>query len=227
LPHELGSTGYGVYKSIVVASKHIGLDLKKATVAIEGFGNVGSFAAKFLSEHGAKIVAASDSKGCLYNPKGLDIGKLIEVKEKTMSVSNYNPGEKLARGDIFILDVDILIPAALPNVINKHNYEDVKTKIIAEGANIPIEHWIEKDLHEKGILIIPDIVANAGGVISSYVEYIGKDEKYMFKMVEEKITKNAKIVLDHSKKEKVYPREAALEIAKQRIIAAMKKKGMI
>lgn len=227
LPHELGSTGFGLYKSIVVATKHIGLDLKKATVAVEGYGNVGSFAAKYLKEHGATVVAVSDSKGCLHDPVGIDTKKLDKVKKDTRAVSNYKSGSKLTCGDIFTIPVDILIPAALPNAINKHNYEEIKVKIIAEGANIPMEHWIEEKLHENGILVLPDIVANAGGVISSYVEYIGKNEKYMFKLVEEKITKNTKIVLDHSKKEKIYPREAAMHIAKERIKTAMKKKGTI
>jgi len=227
LPHELGSTGYGVYQSVIVAADHIGLKLDGATVAIEGFGNVGSFAAKFLSERGAKIVAASDSKGCLYVPEGIDVQKLIDVKEKTRSVGNYGAGEHKKCGEIFGLEADILIPAALPDVINKHNYENVKYKIISEGANIPMEHWIEQKLHEKDILVVPDIVANAGGVISSYTEYIGKGEKEMFELIKEKVTKNTKIVLDHAKKEKVYPREAAMEIAKKRITEAMKKKGMI
>lgn len=227
LPHELGSTGYGVFQSIIVAAEHIGLKLSGATVAIEGFGNVGSFAAKFLQEKGAKIVAASDSKGCLHVPEGIDVNKLIEVKEKTRSVGNYGSGEHLTCGEIFGLQADILVPAALPDVINKTNYEDVKYKIIAEGANIPVAPWIEEKLHEKGILVVPDIVANAGGVISSYTEYIGQGEQEMFKLIEEKILKNTKIVLDHSKSEKIYPRDAALEIAKKRVKESMKSKGMI
>jgi len=227
LPHELGSTGYGVYQSIVVAAKHIGLDLKGSTFAIEGFGNVGTFAAKFLTEHGAKLVAASDSKGCIYNPKGLNFEKLLKVKEETRAVTNYTDGTKLKLGELFTISMDILVPAALPDVINKHNYEDVNVKIISEGANIPIAPWIEKKLHEKGILIVPDIVANAGGVISSYAEYIKKDEKYMFNLIKEKVTKNAKIVLDHAKQQKIDPREAAMQIAEERVKNAMKKKGMI
>ena len=122
LPHELGSTGFGVFHSVVVAARHKKLKLKGATVAIEGFGNVGSFAAKFLEEHGAKVVAASDSKGCLYEPNGIDVKTAMTIKEKTRSILNYNGGKRLECGDIFTLPVDILIPAALPNVINKHNW---------------------------------------------------------------------------------------------------------
>ncbi|MFH1978207.1 MAG: Glu/Leu/Phe/Val dehydrogenase [Candidatus Aenigmatarchaeota archaeon] len=227
LPHELGSTGFGVFHSIVVAAKHIGLNLNGATFSIEGFGNVGTFAAKFLEELGAKMVAVSDSKGCVYNPKGIDVAKALKVKQETRSVSNYEDGNKHDTGDIFSLEVDIIVPAALPDVINKQNYESVKAKIVAEGANIPMKHWIEEEFHQKGILIIPDIVANAGGVISSYAEYIGKDKDYMFKLVEEKITKNTQIVLDHAKSEKISPRKAAMEIAEKRVTEAMKKKGMM
>jgi glutamate dehydrogenase/leucine dehydrogenase len=112
-------------------------------------------------------------------------------------------------------------------VIHKHNYQKVEAKIIAEGANIPIEPWIEEKLHERGVLVLPDIVTNAGGVISSYAEYKGKEEKDMFKLIGEKIKKNMRIVLDHSKKERAYPRKAAMEIAEKRVKTAMKKKGML
>lgn len=217
IPHELGSTGFGVYHATLVGAEHIGLDINGASVAIEGFGNVGSFVAKFLSEKGAKISAVSDSKGTIYNKDGLDYNKLMKTKEKMGSVTNYNPGKVLKGNDLFELPVDILIPAAIPDSINEGNYRKIKAKLISEGANIPMTAEIEKKLHEMDILVIPDFIANAGGVISSYVEYIGKNEDYMFKLVEEKIKKNTKLVLDRAKKENVCPREAGLEIAKERI----------
>ena len=223
IPHELGSTGFGVYHATLAALEHAGIDVKGATVAVEGFGNVGSFAAKFLSEAGAKIVAVSDSKGVIYNENGLDFEKLRKVKDETHAVKNYEPGEVLPNEKIFELAVDVLIPAALPDVITEKNIDKVKAKIIVQGANIPIPHDIEKVLHEKGVLVVPDFVANAGGVISSYVEYIGGKPEQMFKEVEERIKRNTKLVLEKSKEKNICPRNAALEIAKERVRKAMKK----
>ena len=222
LPHELGSTGYGVFHSALVAARFAKIDITKATVAIEGFGNVGSFAAKFLSEVGAKLVAVSDSKGVIYNPDGLDFIKLSEVKKQTGSVINYQPGNVLENKKIFELPVDILIPAALPDVINSSNVNDVKVKIVVEGANIPTTPEMEAVLHNRGILVVPDIVANAGGLISSYCEYKKYDENRMFNLVEKKIKKNTKAVLRKAKKENVMPRDAALKLAKERILKKMR-----
>jgi glutamate dehydrogenase/leucine dehydrogenase len=224
LPHELGSTGFGVYHSTIIAAKFVKLDITKAKVAIEGFGNVGSFVAKFLSQVGAKIVAVSDSKGTIYNPDGLDFLKLNEIKKQTGSVVNYKPGQVLSNEEIFKLPIDILIPAALPDVINEKNVNEIKAKIIVEAANIPCRPEIEKILHERGILVVPDFVANAGGLISSYCEYRGYDENKMFALVERKIKKNTKAVLKKAKSEKISPREAALEIAKERILKKEKSK---
>lgn len=224
IPHELGSTGFGVHHAALIALEHAGIDVKGATFAVEGFGNVGSFAAKFLCEKGAKLVAASDSKGMVYNKDGIDFAKLRKVKDETRAVNNYEPGEKLPNEKIFELPVDVLIPAALGDVITENNWQSVKAKMIVEGANIPIRPEIEKKLYDKGILIVPDFVANAGGVISSYVEYIGGDADRMFKEVEQRVKKNTKLVLDKIKAEGAYPRDAALAIAKERVRAAMKKR---
>jgi len=230
IPHELGSTGFGVFHSTLVAAEHVGLDIKNSTVAIQGFGNVGGFVAKFLSERRAKIVGVADSKGCLYDSDGVIFNELLKIKKETGSVVNYSedakmdlhPGQTFRCGKIFELPVDILIPAAIADVITEENADKVKAKIIVEGANIPIPHDIEEMLHEKGILVVPDFVANAGGVISSYVEYIGGTPEQMFKLVEEKIRKNTKLVLEKAKKENVCPRIAGMGIAKERIKKAMK-----
>jgi len=124
---------------------------------------------------------------------------------------------------IVSLDVDILIPAAIPDLITEKDIKNVRAKLIVEGSNIPIKPKVEKILGKNGTLIVPDIIANAGGVISSYVEYIGGNEKQMFKMVEEKICKNTEIILKTSLKKNISPREAALEIAKERILKGQKK----
>jgi glutamate dehydrogenase (NAD(P)+) len=136
IPHELGSTGFGVYHSAMVAVNHAKLDIKKLTVSIEGFGNVGWFASKHLAEAGAKIVAVSDSKGTLHFPKGMDFRKLAEVKKREGTVTAY-PGGKVLKGeDIVRLESDLLITAAMPDIINERNKDKVKSKIIVEGSNI-------------------------------------------------------------------------------------------
>ncbi|MEM2514278.1 MAG: Glu/Leu/Phe/Val dehydrogenase [Candidatus Bathyarchaeia archaeon] len=224
IPHEYGSTAYGVFHAIIVASEHIGLDLKKARVAIDGFGNVGSFLMKYLSDYGAKIVAVSDSKGCIYNPNGLEYEKMKQVKAETKSVINYEPGKILKNEELFELPVEILVPASIPDVINERNVDKIQAKIVVEAANIPAKPEIEKILYERGIMIVPDFVANAGGVISSYAEYIGENPRRMFEIVEERIVKNTRLVLREAAKAKIPPRNVALKIAKTRVREAMEKR---
>lgn len=224
IPHEFGSTGFGVAHATVVAIKHLKLDIKDTNIAVEGFGNVGSFAVKYLSELGANIVAVSDSKGVVYDPEGLDVKKLFEVKKETSSVVNYSGGQVLPNKDIFELPVDVLIPSALSDVVNKTNVDNIKTKIVVEAANIPMSVEMERILHKKGVLVVPDFVANAGGVISSYAEYKGYHPKDMFRIVERKIRRNVKSVLNKSKKENMMPRDAALAIVQERVRKAMENK---
>lgn len=226
IPHEYGSTGFGVFHAIRVAAEHVGFRLKDATVAIDGFGNVGSFLAKYLYEFGVKVVAVSDSKGCIYSPQGLDFEKLKKVKEQTGSVVNYGFGEILRYEEIFELPVDILVPASIPNVINEKNVEKIRAKLIVEAANIPATYESERLLHERGVCVVPDIIANAGGVISSYAEYIGENPEKMFELVEEKIVKNVRLVLKRADEEKLSPRDAALKIAQKRVKEAMEKRKM-
>lgn len=225
LPHELGSTGIGVSYATQVALKHAQIPVNGAKIAIEGFGNVGSFTFKNLEEAGARIVAVSDSKGCLYNEDGLSFKEIEKIKSikgtVTAGKGRILPGHKL-----FELPVDVLIPGALPDVITRQNMNSIQSKIIVEAANIPIPLEVEEEL-SKRILIIPDFVANAGGVISSYVEYIGKDQKYMYKTVKDKITKNTQLVLDSAKKLSISPRDAANNLAKERVKKAMLKRDKI
>ncbi len=222
LPHELGSTGFGVFHSAKAAVEHNGLDINGMTFAVEGFGNVGIFASKFLVEHGARLVAASDSKGTIYNEKGLDFKGLEKVKEKEGSVVNYKKGRVLSNRDIISIDADMLIPAAIPNLIGIGDVDKVKARIIVEGSNIPMTPEVEDLLSRRKVLVIPDIVANAGGVISSYAEYIGKGEKEMFKLVEQKITRNLKLVLECVSDHAESPRHCAMKIAKERVLKACK-----
>ena len=221
IPHELGSTGFGVFHSTKVAAEHIGIELKGATFAIEGFGNVGEFAAKHLVEHGAKLVAASDSKGVIYSENGINFEKLAEIKRTLGTVTNYPGGTVLSNKEIIKLDVDILIPAAVPNLIIAGDVDNVKATLIVEGSNIPMDANTESLLNRKGVTVVPDFVANAGGVISSYVEYINGTRKEMFKLVEDKIKKNTKLVLESSNSHTT-PRDAAMDIAMERVLKECK-----
>lgn len=216
IPHELGSTGFGISKATLVALKFLKKDPRKMTFAVEGFGNVGMFSAKFLTEAGLKLVAVSDSRGCLFVKEGINFEKLSNIKRKTDSVTNY-PGSKKTCEKIIQADIDVLVTAAIPDIIGIGDVNKIKAKLIVEGSNIPIKPGVEEILHKKNILVIPDFVANAGGVISSYVEYINGSKQKMFKLVEEKITKNTELVLKNAFKKKIKPRDAALEIAKSRL----------
>jgi glutamate dehydrogenase (NAD(P)+) len=224
LPHELGSTGYGVALCIKTAAEFQGKKINGMTVAIEGFGNVGTFAMKFLSEWGAKVVAVSDSKGVIYDINGLDYNALMKTKAEKGTVTAHGKGKVLPPAELFKLPVDILIPGARPNVITDANVDGVKAKIVAEAANIPMTYEVEKKLMRKGVLVLPDFLANAGGVISSYCETMGWNEKRMFEVVTEKITNNTKLVMQRAKDNDT--RAAALAIAKERVIEAMKRKGI-
>ena len=218
IPHELGSTGFGVAEAAKVAIDFLKLNPNELAFSIEGFGNVGSFAAKFLTEYGLKLTAVSDSKGCIHKQDGIDFEKLTQIKKQSGSVINYSDCEILSAEKIVEIQTDILIPAAIPDLINKENKNKVQAKIIVEGSNIPMAQEIEEDFFEKEILIVPDIIANAGGVISSYIEYIGGTPNKAFEMIEEKIKENTKIILEKSGEEKISPRKAALKIAEGRLL---------
>lgn len=215
IPHELGSTGIGVGHATMVGIEHLRLG-DNLTFAVEGFGNVGTFAAKFLTEKGLKLVAVSDSKGTIYNKDGINYDEVFKIKQETGTVTNYK-GEKLKCEDIVGLDVDILVTAAIADLINENNWQNIKAKMIVCGSNIPMSKEIEEKLHEKGILVIPDFVANAGGVISSYVEYMGGNVESMWREVENRITTNTKLVLEKAKEKNIKPRDAAMEIVKERL----------
>jgi len=222
IPHEYGSTGYGVFHAARVTAELAGINLKGASIAIDGFGNVGSFLMKYLSDFGAKTVAVSDSRGCIYDPGGLDYERLKRVKNETGSITNYEPSQALDRQNLFELDVDILVPASIPDVINDRNVDKIRAKAIVEAANIPATSETEKKLYEKGILVVPDIIANSGGVISSYAEYAGANPQSMLKMVEERIVKNVASILKKANEEKMSPRDQALRIAQERVEEAIK-----
>ena len=227
IPHEFGSTGFGVAKATRAAAEVYGLDIKGATVAIHGFGNVGTFAFQYLTEMGAKVVAIADKSGAILNERGFDRRKIDKFIEAKKELKGYSDGENIIEKEFWNLPVDILIPASVTDVINDSNKNSIQAKVIVEAGNIPMRENIEEELFKRGILIVPDFVANAGGVISSYAEYRGYNPKRMFELVERKIIRSAKTVLEKSLKSGVNPRQIALEIAKERVRKAALKRKVI
>jgi glutamate dehydrogenase/leucine dehydrogenase len=217
IPHEFGSTGFGVARATAVAAELLGMDLNHARVAIEGFGNVGSFAFKHLRELGATIVAVADKDGTAYNEQGLDEEVLTKLKAAGQSVGQYPRAERLTHDDIFTLPVDVLIPAAVTDVIHDNNKNTITAKLIVEGANIPMTEDVERELYDRGIFIVPDFIANAGGVISSYAEYRGYNPQRMFELVERKITDTVRTVVSASLKTHKFPRAVAMELAQEKV----------
>jgi glutamate dehydrogenase (NAD(P)+) len=222
---QIGATAWGIRHAIEVALPYCsfpaGFSLAEARVAIQGFGAVGKNAAHFLADQGAILVGAADSEGSVYDPDGLDVNKLIRVKDAGKSVVDYPAGQKFDRDAIVGFDCDIWIPAARPDVINKNNMDRLKAKLVVEGANIPITHEAEKYLHEKGVLCIPDFIANAGGVICAAMEYRGKIESEAIAVIEKMIRSNTRLVLEESRTKQITPRKAALNLAVTRVKKAM------
>ncbi len=218
---EIGATGWGLRHVTQIALKHLGKSLQGATVAVQGFGSVGKNVANFLSQAGAVIVAVADSGGTLYDAKGLDIDALMALKDDSKSVTEYIGATILAQEAIIDIDCDIWIPAARPDVIHEDNAHRIKASLIVEGANIPITHKAEQILHERGVLCIPDFIANAGGVICAAMEYHGASQKAAFDAIEEKLQENTQQVLKESQAKGILPREAAVALAIQRVEKAM------
>ncbi len=218
---EIGATGYGLAVVAELAMPHAGLPLKGATVAIQGFGNVGQHAAKFFEEQGAILVAACDSRGTIFSPKGLDVQKLIDIKEREGTVLASPDGIRLTTEEVISVECNILIPAARPDAITRKNLDSVRARVIIEGANIPITEEAELTLHDRGILCIPDFIANAGGVICGAVEFHGGSEQEAFRTIHDKISRNTREMLQISKEEKISPRQAATLMATDRVLGAM------
>ncbi len=219
---KLGATGFGLAECAEVACPYCSLEVKGARVAIQGFGSVGKAAAKFLSEKGAVIVAVSDTKGTIYSSDGLDVKRLIETKDASQSVIHSGKGTVHKPEEIFFLECDILIPAASPDVINENNVNNIKARLILQGANIPATKGAEEVLHKRGIISVPDFIANAGGVIMAAMEYKRKIEREAFDAISTKIKTNTKLVLERSMREHSVPRQVAVEIAQERVLRAMK-----
>ena len=218
---EIGATGLGLKASVEAALRYCDFEIKGARVAIQGFGSVGKHAARFLGEKGTILVAASDSRGTIFNPKGMDVARLIALKDSGKGVTDYPDGQKLDADALIDIECEIWIPAARPDVIRRDNVARLKTKLIAQGANIPFTSEAERILHKAGTLVIPDFIANAGGVICASVEYHGGTESQAVQMIEEKIRANTEEVLANARKSGTLPRQAAVSLAEARVRKAM------
>lgn len=227
------ATARGCVYTIKEALKEAGKQMKGATVAIQGFGNAGRIAAELLAEQGCKIVAVSDSKGALYQAQGLDLAVVTQLKDSS-TIMNYDARYHLQQAEeILELDVDILVPAALENVITLKNAENVKARIVAEAANGPTTPEADKILFQKGILVIPDILANAGGVTVSYFEWVQNLMNYYWS--EEEVNQKLCEVMVRSYNEvsalaKQYDvdfRTSAYMISLKRIAEAMQARGWV
>jgi glutamate dehydrogenase (NAD(P)+) len=221
---EIGATGWGLLHAIKVACEYQERDLAGARVAIQGFGAVGKHAARFLAEEGAIIVGAADINGTVTCCDGLDVDKLLAIKAEDGNVIDYpdGPGIKKDTAEA-IIDVacDIWIPAARPDVIREDNVDRLQTSMVVSGANIPMTSGAEKILHDRGVLCIPDFIANAGGVICAAMEYQGASEAAAMSIIAEKLTYNVHRVLDIVRSDNCLPREAAENMAHRRVRRAM------
>ena len=190
-------------------------------MAIQGFGSVGKHAARFLGEKGTILVAASDSHGTIYNPKGIDVARLIALKDTGKNVIDYPDGEKLGVDAVIDIECEIWIPAARPDVIRKDNVHRLKTKLVPQGANIPFTPEAERILHEQGVLVLPDFIANAGGVICASVEYHGGTQAQALQTIQEKICANTEEMLANAKKNRLVAASSGVQLAVERVKKAM------
>ncbi|MGB9840754.1 Glu/Leu/Phe/Val family dehydrogenase [Thermovenabulum sp.] len=227
------ATARGAMFTIREAAKRVGIDLKNATVAIQGFGNAGSIAARLLNELGCKIVAVNDSRGGAYNPEGLDPKAVLEYKNKNGTVKGFPGSKDISSDELLTLDVDILVPAALENVITSKNADSIKAKIIGEAANGPTTPEADEILYKKGVLVIPDILCNAGGVTVSYFEWVQNlmnfywTEEEVNQRLEHLMVKAFNEVYSLHKEYGVNMREAAYMVAIKRIAEALKVRGRV
>ncbi len=240
-PLELGgsagrtvATAKGGTYCVREAAKDIGLNLNGATVAIQGYGNAGSYAASLLQdEYGCKIIAASDTKGGIYNKDGFDAHKAFDHKVKTSTVVGLKGTQKISNGELLELECDVLIPAALENVITKKNVRNIKAKIVSELANGPSTPAADEILFSNGINVIPDFLCNAGGVTVSYFEMVQGyyryfwSEKEVFKSLDKIMTKAYRATVEKAKEFQSNNRMGAYIIALQRVIDAMKLRGWL
>ena len=226
------ATGRGVVYMIAEAAKHLAMDLTHCTAAVQGFGNVGAVVAQELVKNGIKVIGVSDQSGGFYDPKGLPIERLVEIADKNNSLEGCPYGEKITNQELLELKCDILVPAALEMQITKDNVARLQCRILAEGANGPTTLEADAALKERNVFLIPDILANAGGVVVSYFEWVQDLQNFFW--TEEEVNKKLRDilvkafhqVLNMSQKHQVDMRLAALMIGIERVARAMLWRGL-
>jgi len=229
---RLEATGRGCLITAKLGAKHLGMNLDGATVAVQGFGNVGAVSAVLLAKEGCKIIAVSDTKGGIYNPKGLDLEDVLSHKKVTGSVIGFKDSEALTHAELLELECDILVPAALEDEICAPNAASVKAGMIVEGANGPTTPEADRILCDNGKFVIPDILANAGGVVVSYFEWVQGLQSFFWS--EDEVNRQLQNVMDNafhevlevSQHEKIDMRNAAYMLAIKRIEEAMMARGI-
>ncbi len=226
------ATGRGCMFMVKEALAHLGMSVKGSTVAVQGFGNVGSVSAQLLQREGCKIVAIGDRSGAYYNSSGFDVDDAIAYVRKNKVLEGYVHGEKIPNEELLTLDVDVLVPAALENVITTKNAMKIRAKVICEGANGPTTAAADAILDEKGVFVIPDILANAGGVTVSYFEWVQDRAGYFWseEVVNDRLrdlmVKSFRDVLDLSKQHKVNMRTAAYMLSISRVATVHRLRGI-
>jgi len=218
---EIGATGFGVAVAAEVAEEFCEVKLDGARMAVQGFGAVGQHAARQLAARGAVLVAVADSRNTVTSKSGIDIDALLATKRQRGRLSAH-PDVKVHKSEHIVgVDCDILIPAARPDVLTANNAESVKAKLILQGANIPATAEAEEMLYQRGILSVPDFIANAGGVICAAVEFHGGSEAAAFAEIDDKIRRNTRVVLERAQSKNEQPRTSAMALARERIRTAM------
>ncbi len=228
-----GGTGRGVFYMVEESIKVVGKELKGLRIAIQGFGNVGSIAARLLFEEGCKIITVSNSKGGIYNKRGINIKNLIQHVKESKKIADFpDVDNNITNEDLLTLDCDVLIPAAIEGQITRYNANNIKAKIIVEGANGPTTPEADKVLHDKNVLLIPDILANSGGVIISYFEWVQDLQFYFWKEsdVQQRLKEIMQNTFDRvlllSREKKIDMRTAAWMLGINRISEAQKIRGL-
>ena len=219
---EIGATGFGLAIAAEVAASYASIDLRGARIAVQGFGAVGMHAARFLSRRGARLVAASDSRGAVFNDDGLSVEDLIAHKRGGRPLSDFSAGISMGGDELVGVDCDIWIPAARPDVLNEKNVSRLKARLVLQGANIPATNEAESWMYGNGILNVPDFIANAGGVICASVEYHGGTQTQAIAAIEDRIRTNTSEVLEKARRENCTPRQAAVAMARSRVEEAMR-----
>jgi glutamate dehydrogenase (NAD(P)+) len=227
-----GATSLGVVHVAVAALRHLGLDQRRSSAAVQGFGKVGRGAARLLAEEGVRVIAVSDEHGAVWNPDGLDVPTLEAHVDRARTVVGFADATAIDNETLLTLDVDLLVPAAVEGVLNATNAGSVRAKLIVEGANGPTTTEADRILHELGVLVVPDILANAGGVVVSYFEWVQANQAYWWSQADvearlaDRMTAAWNQVLIESEERRLPLRTAATCLAVRRVAEAHQQRGL-